>query len=179
MSIAAVIISTLALLFTTFSFWWMNWRRGKLVLSEIRTFAASSSGNSLVIQLPIIFFNSGAMPVLVNNLRLTFPERGNEHTAMFFNATVERLAMNEGNSKATPFPVHGGQALLKLCEFFRLRSGFMFEVGEYKINIEGKLNQDSHWNNLKTFTLKIRESQVKNLNSCFIAHDNDPQISQS
>lgn len=179
MDISAVVVSVLALLFTTFSFWWMNWRRGRLTLSEIRTYAAVSSGNSLIIQLPIVFFNSGAMPVLVNNLRLTFPDLGKEHTALFFNDTVEKLASDQGRLMATPFPVHGGEALLKICGFQRSRSGFNFEVGKYELNIEGRLGQDTDWTLLKTFTLKIRESQLNNLNSAFIAQDNEPQLSQS
>ncbi len=179
MNIAAIVVSVLALLFTTFSFWWMNWRRGKLVLSDIRTFAAVSSGNSLIVQLPIVFFNSGPMPVLINSLRLTFPDHGSEHTALFFNNTVKKLATDEETSMATPFPVHGGEALLKICGFHRSRSGFNFEVGVYELKIEGRLDQSADWKVLKTFKLKIRESQVKNLNSCFIAHDNEPQLSQS
>ena len=178
LDISAIVISVLALLFTTFSFWWMNWRRGKLKLSDVRTYAAVSSDNSLIIQLPIVFFNSGAMPVLVNNLRLTFPDQGKEHTALFFNNTVEKLASDQGTSMATPFPVHGGEALLKICGFHRSRAGFDFEVGEYHLNIEGRLDQKLDWTVLKSFTLKVRESQVKNLNSVFIAQDNEPQLSQ-
>jgi hypothetical protein len=119
------------------------------------------------------------MPVLVNNLRLTFPNRGHEHTALFFNDTAEKLVSDQGLSMATPFPVHGGEALLKICGFQRSRSGFEFEVGEYEMNIEGRLGQKIDWTVLKTFTLKIRESQVKDLNSIFIAQDNEPQLSQS
>lgn len=179
MDISAILVSVFALLFTTFSFWWMNWRRGKLILSDIRTFAACSSDNSLKIQLPIVFFNPGAMPILINNLRLSFPERGGEHTALFFNSTVKKLASDEDSSMATPFPIHGGEALLKICNFNRARAGFDFEVGEYKLCIEGRLDQNSDWEILKTFILKIRESQVKVLNAAFIAHDNEPQLSQS
>lgn len=174
MDISAIAVSVFALIFTTFSFWWMNWRRGKLTLSEVRTYAAVSSGNSLIIQLPIVFFNSGAMPVLVNNLRLTFPEREKKYTALVFNDTVEKLASDQGTSKATPFPVHGGEALLKICSFQSRCSGFHFEVGEYELNIEARLNPSKEWILLKTFTLIVRESQVKELNSVFIAHDNDP-----
>jgi hypothetical protein len=72
MSAIALAVSVFAPAFTTYSFWWMNWRKGKLEIGNIRTYAAVSSGKKLLIELPIIFFNSGALPVLVENLRLTF-----------------------------------------------------------------------------------------------------------
>lgn len=179
MAIFAVIVSVLALLFTILSFWWMNWRPGKLKMSEIRSYAAVSTGNTFVVQLPIVFFNSGALPVLVNNLRLTLPDRGGEHTALFFNNTVEKLATDHGTAMATPFPVHGGEALVRICCFNRLRSGFVFEEGKYDINIEVKLEGRPDWVVLRAFTLKVRASQVESLNSRLVAHDNEPQLSQS
>jgi hypothetical protein len=179
LAISAIVISVIALLFTIFSFWWMNWRPGNLTLSEVRTYAAVSSGNSLVMQLPVVFFNSGAMPVLVNNLRLTFPDHGKEHTALFFNNTVEKLGTDQGSAMATPFPVRGGEALLRICGFYRIRAGFVFEVGEYEINIEGKLDGNPDWKVLKTFTQKVRKSQVDILNSRLVPQDNEPQLSQS
>jgi hypothetical protein len=39
MTSEAVIISIAALAFTVFSFWWMNWRKGKLIVGPPRTFA--------------------------------------------------------------------------------------------------------------------------------------------
>src|SRR4030065_2147483 len=136
MSVTALALSIFALTFTIFSFWWMNWRKGSLKISNIRTYAAVSSQNKLLIELPIIFFNPGALPVLVDNLRLIFPDRGGPHTALFFNATVEKLGTDEGRAFATPFAVHKGQALLKICEFQRPRSGFVFEPQNYEITIE-------------------------------------------
>jgi len=41
-SIVALFISVFALLFTIFSFWWMNWRRGKIIVGSPRSFAATS-----------------------------------------------------------------------------------------------------------------------------------------
>jgi len=139
MSAIALVISILALAFTTFSFWWMNWRKGSLEIGNIRTYAAVSSINELLIEIPIIFFNPGALPVLTENLRLTFPDRGGPHTALHFNATVDKLGTEDGRAFATPFAVHKGQALLKICEFQRTRSGFQFEVQDYEIQIEALL----------------------------------------
>lgn len=179
MTIAAIVISLLALVFTTFSFWWMNWRKGNLKLGNIRTYAAVAQGNKLIIELPIIFFNSGALPVLVENLRLIFPERGAESTALYFNAIVEKLATDQGRAFATPFAVHPGTAQLKICEFQRLRSGFAFSKGSYEICIQCLTSHEKNWKTIKRFHLKVREKQVEALNSIFTAHDNEPQLTQS
>ena len=62
MSSAALLISTFALFFTIFSFWWMNWRKGKIIVGPPRSFAATSKGENdqLVVQLPFVFYNEGA-----------------------------------------------------------------------------------------------------------------------
>lgn len=178
MTTVAIVISVLALAFTTYSFWWMNWRKGCLKVGNIRTYAAVSASNKLVIELPILFFNSGALPIIVENLRLTFPDRGGSYSALYFNATVEKLATDQERAFATPFAVDKGQALIKICEFQRLRSGFEFKAGEYDIAIEALLNGASEWIVIKKFNLQVRESQIKALNSIFIAHDNTPQQTQ-
>lgn len=178
MSLVALALSIFALAFTLFSFWWMNWRKGFLEISNIRTYAAVSSQNTLMIELPIVFFNPGALPVLVNNLRLIFPDHGGPHTALCFTATTEKLGTNEGRAMATPFAIHKGQALLKICEFQRIRSGFVFETQNYEIAIEALMGEAVEWKVIKTFQLKVRESQIEALNTVIIAHDNEPQLSQ-
>lgn len=74
---APVFISILALLFAVLSFWWMNWRPGKLNVGNIRLFAAgkategnADSKNVVIVNLPLILWNSGARPLLVEDLRL-------------------------------------------------------------------------------------------------------------
>lgn len=178
MSTAALLISILAILFTVFSFWWMNWRKGSLELGNVRTYAAVSSGDKLLIEVPLIFFNPGALPVLVENLRLTLPDHGGPHTALHFSATVAKLATDEGRAFATPFAVHKGQALEKICEFQRLRSGFRFEAQTYDMTIEALIKGESDWKVVRNFQLKVRASQIDTLNSRLVAHDNEPQFSQ-
>ncbi|MFQ5857385.1 MAG: hypothetical protein ACE5LU_17400 [Anaerolineae bacterium] len=71
----ALIISILALLFTVFSFWWMNWRKGKLHVGSPRGFAAfGSMERKMVLEFPFVFFNDGPIPIIVQSLRLTLLE---------------------------------------------------------------------------------------------------------
>jgi hypothetical protein len=71
-SLVPIAIGVLALLFTIFSFWWMNWRRGKLNVGSFRMFAAgkgvegsADSKNLVIVSLPLVLWNSGARPLLV------------------------------------------------------------------------------------------------------------------
>ncbi len=73
MDYAALTISILALLFTVFSFWWMSWRTGKLHVWSPPTYAAyGSQDGPTVLEFPLVFFNDGPTPLIVNNLRLLF-----------------------------------------------------------------------------------------------------------
>jgi len=68
---AALVISGLALLFSVASFYWMNWRRGRILVGPPKSFAAVGSQDAkLIIRLPLVFFNSGAIPIVVQDLQL-------------------------------------------------------------------------------------------------------------
>src|SRR5450830_1634252 len=76
----APLLSALALGFTLFSFWWMNWRAGKLHIGDLQHFTAgkatTSPGNepnTLLIGLPLVIVNLGASPVVLESLRLVSP----------------------------------------------------------------------------------------------------------
>jgi len=68
----AVIITACALLFTVASFWWLNLRRGHLKSFEPHSFAAYIALNMIRIRFPFVFHNTGAVPIVVQNLRIRF-----------------------------------------------------------------------------------------------------------
>lgn len=68
----AVIIAGCALLFTVTSFWRINVRRGRLKSFEPHTFAAYISRDRVRIRFPLVFHNTGAVPIVIQNLRLRF-----------------------------------------------------------------------------------------------------------
>src|SRR5688572_21193856 len=107
MTYAALIISITALLFTVFSFWWMNWRTGNLRVGRPRTFAAfGSQDGKVVLEFPLIFFNDGPIPIFVQNLRLIFLEEKQPRPLNFI-AIVKKLGTDEDRAFATQFPVDG------------------------------------------------------------------------
>lgn len=168
----AFFISSLALLFTVFSFWWMNWRRGKLKVSEIRTYAAASLEGKLIIEIPIIFFNTGAIPILLENIRLILLGHHNDEYCLSFIATVKKLATDEDRAFATPFAVHGGKAIELICEFQCRVQNFGFEEGSYDLILEALLGHKNGWCRLRKYKLSITEVEAITMNTMFKAYDN-------
>ncbi len=167
----ALIIGIAALLFTIFSFWWMNWRRGRLKVSNIRTYAASGSGNKVLVELPLIFFNTGAIPILIENIRLRLNSIGKEELTLPFNATVARLATDFERAWATPFAVHGGKAMEVICEF-QTYSDFVFVPGDYTLTLEALLGHKKGWRHLRDFKIRVDDADSTNMNRMLKAYDN-------
>lgn len=173
MNCTAIIISISALAFTIFSFWWMNWRKGTIRLgSNLRSYAACASQNRLLIELPLIFFNTGAVPLVVENLRLHLPKITEENKYLFFNATVAKLGTDEDRGFAKPFSIRGGDVLEIICEFQNTSTSFKFEEGEYEFKIQALLGHKEDWLTLREYTINARGDELKTLNEKLITHDN-------
>lgn len=72
----AVIVAMCALAFTVLSFWWLNARQGRLKSYAPHTFAAAVTPEKTLVRLPVILFNTGPKPIVVQNLRLAFLDAG-------------------------------------------------------------------------------------------------------
>ena len=125
MNITALFISTLALLFTIFSFWWMNWRRGKIIVGPPRSFAATSKSQDdlLIIQLPLVFYNDGAASQVIQNLRLTLVQNRNQSAILYFNNTVPDLVNTKTREWARQFAVvrlNRGSIIKKIYYIYRI-----------------------------------------------------------
>jgi hypothetical protein len=172
MSIPALFISTLALLFTVFSFWWMNWRKGKLLVSGPRSYAAMGSlEGGMIIEFPLVFFNSGAAPIIVQNLRLLFLQEIQPRPLSFI-ATVKKLGKDEDRSMATQFPVRGRAAVTLVCEFQRNPGNVLFEARTYPMELQAKLNSDRKWKQICRFPLRVSEQSLPEINARFLTYDN-------
>lgn len=175
---AALFISSLALLFTIFSFWWMNWRRGRLVIGKPQSFAAVSKGENdlLLVQLPLVFYNDGATAHVVQSLRLHLEQEDKKSSALYFNNTLASLVSNEGRQWARQFAVEGRSSYSSVFVFQRKPGKFIFSPGKAKATLEGKLNNEQKWRTLLTFDLYTPEAIIGNLNSStLLAYDNDPE----
>ena len=177
MNITALFISTLALLFIIFRFWWMNWRRGKIIVGPPRSFAATSKGEDdlLIVQLPLVFYNDGAASQVIQNLRLTLVQNGNRSAILYFNNTVPDLVNAKTREWACQFAVKGRNSYSSVFVFQRKIGNFTFHKGKCQTTLEGKLNDDEKWEKMLTFDLQISAKSVNTMNSGqLIPYDNDP-----
>ncbi len=170
-------ISFLALFFAIFSFWWMNWRRGKIIVGPPRSFAATSKSQDdlLIIQLPLVFYNDGAASQIIQNLRLTIIQNGNRSAILYFNNTVPDLVNAQTREWARQFAVEGRKSYSSVFVFQRKPGNFIFHKGKCQAILEGKLNNDVKWEEMLTFDLQIQGKSVNTMNSGqLIPYDNDP-----
>jgi len=177
MSIAALVISALAVLFTLLSFWWMHWRRGRIIVGPPRSFAAASKGSNdlLIVQLPLVFYNDGAASQVIQNLRLGLVQGQNRSAILYFNNTVPDLVNSSSRNWAIQFAVEGRESHSAVFVFQRKPGNFIFAAGKCQATLEGKLNDEDEWKVLLTFDLQTPARSVQTLNSGgLIVYDNDP-----
>jgi hypothetical protein len=172
MDTAAIAISIIALLFALYSFWWMHWRTGKLLVTHPKTYAAHGSDQGkLVIELPFVFVNTGPAPIVVRNLRLLLTNETSP-IPLSFVATVNKLGSDEGRAFATQFPVHGNQALALICEFQRSPGQLLFQSTTYSLRLEAQLANQPKWRRLAQFNLCVSDRSLESINRQFIVHEN-------
>jgi len=163
MNSSSIIISILALIFAVYSFWWMNWRKGKLKVSYLKHYGVDNSANKLLIELPLVFFNIGALPVVVESLRLILLDKNSKQIFLHFNAIRTELMKDEGRYFATPFSINRGDSKKLVCEFQKNPSEFSFEIGDYKLLLEGKLYSKNKWIVLRKFIITIPQNKLESL----------------
>ena len=166
-----MVISVLALLFTAFSFWWMNWRKGELIVGPPRSYALTAPGEDdiLIIQLPLVFYNNGAATQVVQNLRLRLEQDGRRSAILNFNYTVPDL-ISDGHLWAKQFAIEGRKAYASVFVFQKTPGKFVPLPGICNATLECKLYEVTGWTTLLVFDLRI--VNVANLNS-LLPYDND------
>lgn len=173
----ALVVSALALLFTILSFWWMNWRKGKLIVGPPRSFAAVAQGGNetLIVQLPLVFYNDGAAALTVQNLRLLLQQDDRTSPTLYFNNTLHNLASDEGRLWARQFAVEGRSSYSSIFVFQRRPGNFHFAAGRCQAILEGKLDRSDKWRRMLKFHLQTPVQILDSLNGGpLIPHDNDP-----
>jgi hypothetical protein len=174
---SSVVLGTCALLFTVFSFWWMNWRPGRLKVAKPRSFAVMrpSNADAIVLVVPIVLVNTGALPVIVQNLRLVVPDLGGEDLPFIFQATASALAFKADHALAFQFPVRSREATTVIGEFYRTPAQVTFEAKSYEARLDGLLNDKGRWKALCSFELRVPPQNVSAVNQQgYHALDNEP-----
>jgi hypothetical protein len=190
-------IALAALAFTIASFWWMNVRRGSLHGHRPHSFAAVVAPDKVLINLPLVFHNDGAAPIVVLDLRLRL-ERPTGQVAsriggssnrpwdkpeipeplpitMWWRGTRSEVQPREGNRPLpAAFPVPGRTAVTAFIEFGRERESegppLDWIGGPCTATVEATMAHRERWIDLLTFELHTERINVPN----YIAWPNDP-----
>src|SRR5215469_2572519 len=120
----AVIIAVCALIFTVASFWWINVRRGRLKSFEPHTFSAAVSQDEVRLLFPLVLYNTGAAPIVVQSFRMRFLDES-DSKALRWVATRQQIAPGKEDWKfPAVFSVAGRTAYQTFVEFKTPSLGF-------------------------------------------------------
>lgn len=153
---AASVVSVSALVFTVASFWWLNARQGRLETWEPHSFAAICHGSMVRLRLPLVLHNTGAKPIVVQDLMLSFPDEPASHLPLLWTSSPSRLQPGPDEEPKLPagFVVGGREAKQLFIEFEAPFTGLVPEARDYKVRIQARVGHRKGWRSLLTFTLR-------------------------
>jgi hypothetical protein len=161
------------LAFTIGSFWWLHARQGSLKLYEPQSFAACASPQLLLLRLPLVMYNTGAKPIVVQDLRLRFPTEPEPLLPLPWRTSRTQLMpkADDGHSLPSAFAVAGRDAQQVFIEFGAPIPGFTPEDRNYSVQVEARLGHRKGWRPVLTFTWRAGRISTPAL---YIPYSNAP-----
>ncbi|UIZ15739.1 hypothetical protein [Streptomyces sp. R527F] len=138
---AAAVVAACALAFTVASFWWLNARQGKLRSYAPHTFAAAANRQRTVIRIPLVFFNTGPKPIVVQDIRLDLAYDTSKTTTLAWGNTRDRIRPESDDGVRLPavFAINGRTAEQIFIEFTALFPEFIPQLREYRASVRCKV----------------------------------------
>lgn len=154
------LLASLALAFTIGSFWWLNARQGRLTSFEPHSFAVwcgfQETGLVVLLRLPLVLYNTGAKPIVVQDIQLSFPREPDPTLPMRWRTTRSQIMPKDGDEPqlAAVFSVPGRTAHQIFIEFGGPFPGLVPEARDYQALIEVKLGHRKKWKRLIEFPVR-------------------------
>jgi hypothetical protein len=167
-------IATLALLFTVGSFWWLQARQGKLLSYPPHSFAFYLIPTKARLRFPLVLYNTGPKPVVVQDMRLLFPTHP-EVTPLPWRTSRSHLMPDAEDGPQLPavFSVPGRQAQQYFIEFgIDAKEPLpLIDLGasEDLVRVEVLLGHKKQWKQLISFPLRGKLESP----TAYIAYSND------
>ncbi|MET9926393.1 MULTISPECIES: hypothetical protein [unclassified Streptomyces] len=166
-------VAILALIFTIGSFWWLHARQGHLKAYEPHSFAAAANQQVTLLRFPLVVLNTGAKPIVVQDLRLIFPDEPGVPLPLPWRTSRSQIMPKPDDGHALPavFAVAGRGAEQMFIEFGAPFPGFVPEARNYRVVIEARLGHRKGWRSLLTFTWHAARMTTPNQ---YITYSNSP-----
>ena len=166
-----VIIAGCALVFTVATFWWLNARRGRLRSFAPHTFSTVLSLEQVRLVLPLVFYNPGAVPIIIQSLYFEFIEEPGSNALAWVTTRHEVRPQKDDWTFPAVFSVAGRTAYQTFVEFKAPSLGFYLKAADYKVAVKAKLGHKKDWHTVLTFTFYAgRISDPRH----FITYENAP-----
>jgi hypothetical protein len=156
----SVLMASLALAFTIGAFWWLNARQGRLKSFEPHSFAAwcgfQEAGLVVLLRLPLVLYNTGAIPIVVQDIRLSLPREPHSTLPLRWRTTRSQIMPKDSDAPelAAVFSVPGRTAQQMFIEFGGTFPGLVPEARDYQALIEIKLGHRKKWKHIIQFSLR-------------------------
>lgn len=166
-AIAALVISIFAFFFALGSFWWLNARRGSIQAATPQSYAFVEGFR---LRLPLAFFNDGAIPLLVTDLRISISDVG--HFPWQTTRSTLRPSSDDKHAFATPFSVQGRNTRELIAEFGDNHSWLPTPSSKHELRLEAKVHPKNSWEEVLIFDWWAPPRE--GLMTRYIAHHNEP-----
>jgi hypothetical protein len=155
---APVVISVLALLFTVASFWWLQAYRGRLSCFPVQTFSGYLDQHKAALRFPLCIYNSGAVPLVVTDLRLRLLPPVGEDVRMHFRTIRRSIRTDEDDwaDFAHAYSVAGRSVDTRMVEFAMHESPAALLSGvPVDAVVEAQVGHSPAWRELGRFPVHV------------------------
>lgn len=154
------IVATCTLAFAIGSFLWLNERRGRLRSYAPHSFGAWGTDSLLHVHLPLVLYNTGPKPLIVQNLRLCFTDGPDGIGPLLWNGCLDSARQSHDAKTVRPasFSVSGRQTLQLFVDFdgrLPQKQALKAQLCDRSATIEAMLGDRDVWRPLVHFRLQL------------------------